>query len=140
MKFVNPVNVVSIGHAVVVYRVNVVKGNYVNWIYVCAVHNEVVVVHMNIVLMDDVFARPVYVINVTMRVNRMKFVSMENVFVKNNVKRVNYEKFDILLLSQSIVVFCPFPCLNGGQCTGIYQCTCRQGWQGHRCEQRQRRT
>ncbi|CAF3652114.1 unnamed protein product [Rotaria sp. Silwood1] len=35
--------------------------------------------------------------------------------------------------------FCPFPCLNGGQCTGFYQCTCREGWQGHRCEQRQRK-
>ncbi|UJR26649.1 hypothetical protein I4U23_007966 [Adineta vaga] len=30
--------------------------------------------------------------------------------------------------------FCPLPCLNGGRCTGFYQCTCRQGWQGHRCE------
>ncbi|CAM4818585.1 unnamed protein product [Rotaria magnacalcarata] len=36
-------------------------------------------------------------------------------------------------------VFCPFPCLNGGRCTGFYQCTCRQDWQGHRCEQRQRK-
>ncbi|CAF5123751.1 unnamed protein product, partial [Rotaria sp. Silwood1] len=25
--------------------------------------------------------------------------------------------------------FCPFPCLNGGRCTGFYQCTCRRGWQ-----------
>ncbi|CAF3278069.1 unnamed protein product [Rotaria sp. Silwood2] len=35
--------------------------------------------------------------------------------------------------------FCPFPCLHGGRCTGFYQCTCRQGWEGHRCEQRQRK-
>ncbi|CAF3636597.1 unnamed protein product [Rotaria sp. Silwood1] len=32
--------------------------------------------------------------------------------------------------------FCPFPCLNGGRCTGFYQCTCRRGWQGYRCERR----
>ncbi|CAF3838702.1 unnamed protein product [Adineta steineri] len=32
--------------------------------------------------------------------------------------------------------FCPFPCLHGGRCTGFYRCTCRQGWQGHRCERR----
>jgi hypothetical protein len=136
MKFVKPVNVVSIGHVVVVYRANVVKEKYVSWIYVCVVHNVVVAVHMNIVLMKDVFARQVYVINVTMRVNQMKFVSMENVFVKNNVKKVDNEKFDVLLF-RYIVAFCPFPCLNGGRCTGFYQCTCRQGWQGHRCEQRQ---
>ncbi|CAF1017076.1 unnamed protein product [Adineta steineri] len=36
-------------------------------------------------------------------------------------------------------VFCPFPCLNEGRCTGFYQCTCRQGWSGHRCEQWQRK-
>lgn len=38
--------------------------------------------------------------------------------------------------SSSPLAFCPFPCLNGGRCTGFYQCTCRQAWQGHRCEQR----
>ncbi|CAF3209093.1 unnamed protein product [Rotaria socialis] len=32
--------------------------------------------------------------------------------------------------------FCPLPCLNGGRCTGFYQCTCRRGWQGLRCERR----
>jgi hypothetical protein len=35
-----------------------------------------------------------------------------------------------------LLAFCPFPCLHGGRCTGFYQCTCRQGWQGHRCERR----
>ncbi|UJR22438.1 hypothetical protein I4U23_025498 [Adineta vaga] len=36
-------------------------------------------------------------------------------------------------------VFCPFPCLHGGRCTGFYQCTCHQGWTGHRCEYRSRK-
>jgi hypothetical protein len=91
MKSVKPVNVVIIGHVVVVYKVNVVQENCVNRMYVCVVHDEVVAVRMNIVLMEYVFARRVYVMNVVMHVNQMKFVSMENVFVMNNVKRVKEE-------------------------------------------------
>jgi hypothetical protein len=74
MKFVKQVNVVIIGHVVVVYKVNVIKEKYVNRIYVCVVHDVVDVVHMNIVLMEYVFARQIYAINVTTPVNQMKFV------------------------------------------------------------------
>ncbi len=74
MKFVKQVNVVIIGHVVVVYKVNVAKENCVNRIYVRVVHDGVVAVRMNIVLMENVFARQIYVMNVVMHVNPMKFV------------------------------------------------------------------
>jgi len=64
---------------------------------------------------------------------------MENVYVQINVEMVRYNKEKqkiIFFLLFFLLAFCPFPCLNGGRCTGFYQCTCRQGWQGHRCERR----
>lgn len=142
MKFVKWVNDVQISHAVVVFEANVVKAKFVNWIYACVEVNVVVVVLMKFVSMVNVVVKQVHVIDVTMLVNRMKCVLMENAFVFNNVKKVKkwkrttsirYKRFSFFLPS----AFCPLPCLNGGRCTGFYQCTCRQGWQGHRCEKQQ---
>ncbi|CAF0841961.1 unnamed protein product [Didymodactylos carnosus] len=32
--------------------------------------------------------------------------------------------------------FCPLPCMNGGKCTGYYECTCPTNWEGYRCSRR----
>ena len=97
---------------------------------------------MSTVSMVSACARQVCVINATMPVNRMRSASKENVFAKSNVPKVEHLFLLIILAHRSpcFLVFCPFPCLNGGRCTGFYQCTCRQGWQGHRCERRQDRS
>ena len=51
--------------------------------------------------------------------------------------RIKEKRKNVTLSLFFVLAFCPFPCLNGGRCTGFYQCTCRQGWQGHRCEHRE---
>ena len=55
MKLVEPVNVVIIGHAAVVFKISVVHEKYANSIFVCMVYDGVVVVPMNIALMEHVF-------------------------------------------------------------------------------------
>ena len=138
MKFVKLANVVRIFHAAVDIEANVEQEKFVNRILVCVAIDLVAVVLMKFVSTVFVYVRQVRVINAIMHVNRMRLVSMANVFVLNNVKKVIQRFFNRSTNSNAILylAFCPFPCLNGGRCTGFYQCTCRQGWQGHRCEQR----
>ena len=88
--------------------------------------------------MDNVFARQVHAINAIIHANQTKSAWMANVSVQVSAKMVGYRRMDAseCVLPLCFLAYCPFPCLHGGRCTGFYQCTCRQGWQGHRCERR----
>lgn len=139
---VKPASNATIDRAVVVHVANVPKERHVGQTSVPVGYEPVVVVHMSIVSMVSACVRQARVTNATMPVNRMRSASKENVFAKTNVPKVEQLFLLIVFEHQSpcSLVFCPFPCLNGGRCTGFYQCACRQGWQGHRCERRQDRS